>query len=265
VLAGAQWQCENKHSYDRAKAGYVNLLLANQKRSPEPGDSKEMIAARRAFLEAGHYQPLVNALAELIREHHFKPTLALFDAGCGEGYYLGKLVTLLSEPELAINAAGSDISKAAIEKAAKKYPHCQFAIASNFNLPVLNESQDVVLQVFAPGSAEETHRILTDGGLWLHVSPAEEHLAQLKAALYESPQQHSVDAELPTGFEEIKSTRLQFHFCLPELQIRRDLLLMTPYNWSVAEDALDSVLASMSEVGADFSVRVLRKCPKSEE
>lgn len=258
-LSGAQWQCENKHCYDRAKAGYVNLLLANQKRSPEPGDSKEMITARRAFLEQDHYLPLVSALADLIRQHHGKPTLALYDTGCGEGYYLGNIVSLLSQPELAISAAGSDISKAAIEKAAKKYPQLHFAIASNFNLPVPNDSQDMVLQVFAPGSAEEIHRILAVGGLWLHVSPAEEHLAQLKAALYETPQQHAVDAEIPAGFEELPGIRLRYEFSLPQLQSRKELLMMTPYYWSVEEGAMASVLERMSELSADFSIRVLRK------
>ena len=259
LLSGAQWQCENNHCYDRAKAGYVNLLLANQKRRPEPGDSKEMINARRAFLEEDHYLPLVNSLADLIRHQLDKSTLALYDAGCGEGYYLGKIVSLLSRPELTICAAGSDISKPAIEKAARKYQQLHFSIASNFNMPVPSDSQDVVLQVFAPGSAEEVHRILVFGGLWLHVSPAEEHLAQLKAALYQTPQQHKIDAEIPVGFEELPRARLRYEFRLPNLQSRKDLLMMTPYYWSVTEGAMASVLECMSELSADFSIRVLRK------
>jgi len=259
LLSGAQWQSENNHCYDKAKAGYVNLLLANQKRRPEPGDSKEMINARRAFLEEGHYLPLVNSIADLVGQHFHKPTLALYDAGCGEGYYLDKIVSLLRQPEIAICAAGSDIAKVAIEKAARKYKQVHFPIASNFNRPVPSESQDVVLQVFAPGSVEEIHRILAVGGLWLQVSPAEEHLAQLKAALYQTPQRHTVDAEIPAGFEELPRVRLQYEFSLPKLQSRKDLLMMTPYYWSVGEGAMGSVLEGMGELSADFSIRMLRK------
>ncbi len=64
--------------------GYVNLLPVQFKRSRDPGDSAEMMQARRAFLDAGHYQPLREAIAERLR--HYAPA-DLLDIGCGEGYY----------------------------------------------------------------------------------------------------------------------------------------------------------------------------------
>lgn len=261
MLAGRQWQCESSHSYDRAKAGYVNLLLANQKSSLEPGDNKEMMRARRAFLEADHYLPLVNTLAELLLQHLPAPSrmLSIHDAGCGEGYYLGRIAPLLEKSGAKIQASGSDISKAAIEMAAKRYQQLQFAIASNFNIPLASESQHVVLQVFAPGSEAELHRILYNAGLWLRVTPAEEHLTELRAALYQAPQQHSADAGIPDGFAELQHARLRFNFKLPDAQDRKALLMMTPYFWSVPEHGLDAVIDNMAELTADFSVRVLRK------
>ena len=262
ALSGKQWQCENRHSYDRAKAGYVNLLLANQKSRPDPGDNKAMMAARRAFLEQHHYLPLVRKLAEVIALQHPAKSLTIHDAGCGEGYYLHQLCSLLQTPDSVITAAGSDISRSAIEMAAKKYQTLQFAIASNFNIPVIGNSRDVVLHIFAPASAAEVLRILVPGGLWIRVTPAPEHLAELRAALYQTPQQHSADAEIPAGFEVLLQTSLQFNLNLPDLQSRKQLLMMTPYYWSVAAGAMDTVCEKMSTLSADFIVQVFRKAPQ---
>ena len=57
----SRWLCPNGHSFDRAAAGYVHLLPANQKHSKDPGDDKSMVAARSAFLEKGYYAPLRNS------------------------------------------------------------------------------------------------------------------------------------------------------------------------------------------------------------
>lgn len=60
--------CPLGHQFDRAKEGYVNLLPVQHKRSRDPGDSAEMMQARRAFLDAGHYQPLRDAVVDLLRQ-----------------------------------------------------------------------------------------------------------------------------------------------------------------------------------------------------
>ena len=55
------WHCENGHTFDVARQGYVNLLTVQQKHSLNPGDTREMVGARRQFLEAGYYLPLGKA------------------------------------------------------------------------------------------------------------------------------------------------------------------------------------------------------------
>ena len=80
--------CPARHSFDRAAAGYVHLLPPNRMHSKAPGDDREMVAARAAFLERGYYAPLRQALEELVLEasaHLEGPVL--LDSGCGEGYY----------------------------------------------------------------------------------------------------------------------------------------------------------------------------------
>lgn len=48
-ISNKMYRCSNKHTYDIAKEGYVNLLISNQKRSKNPGDSKEMVLSRIDF------------------------------------------------------------------------------------------------------------------------------------------------------------------------------------------------------------------------
>jgi len=71
-LEGRSYYCVNNHSYDISKEGYVNLLLANQKQSRDPGDSKEMLEARKSFLNRGYYKPLARAVASIIIKYKRK-------------------------------------------------------------------------------------------------------------------------------------------------------------------------------------------------
>src|SRR3954466_6778851 len=79
---GRTWRCAIGHSYDVAKEGYVNLLITHQRRQREPGDSAEMLRARRAFLDGGHYAPPKDAATAQLTDES-----SILDVGCGEGYY----------------------------------------------------------------------------------------------------------------------------------------------------------------------------------
>ena len=81
----AALKCPAGHSFDRAKEGYWHLLPVQNTRTKAPGDSKEMVAARRAFLSAGYYGVFGQALGELALEYGLpadeKSPLRLLDAG----------------------------------------------------------------------------------------------------------------------------------------------------------------------------------------
>ena len=117
------YRCPNGHSFDIAAAGYTHLLPANRKHSKAPGDDKEMVAARSAFLEQGYYLPLRRALEELactLTRDLSAPVL--LDSGCGEGWYTAGLFHALSAQGKQPQIAGVDISKFALKKAAKRLP-----------------------------------------------------------------------------------------------------------------------------------------------
>ena len=109
-------QCANKHTFDKAKAGYVNLLPVQFKKSKSPGDDKEMVRARRMFHEQKGYQPLKDTMCEILARYFASQSLentplTLYDAGCGEGSYLHACVKGLKESGFILDGAGSDISK----------------------------------------------------------------------------------------------------------------------------------------------------------
>ncbi len=125
------WQCQNRHSFDIARQGYVNLLPVQQKRSLQPGDTREQVLSRREFLEGGFYEPIVKALCELAGGCS-GPVL---DAGCGEGYYSTRLAEALGAELI-----GLDISKEAVRCAAAKYKSALWLCASAARLPVQDNS-----------------------------------------------------------------------------------------------------------------------------
>ncbi len=194
------YHCQNRHSFDLAKEGYLNLLPVQHKHSIEPGDSKQMMIARREFLEAGFYEPMAEAVALMVDANRPEgQTMRLLDLGCGEGYYSRKIAARC-EP---VALHGIDIAKAGIAAAAKKQPAARFIVASSNRLPYAGQYFDLVLRVFAPSNDDELKRVLKPSGLLLTVTPGPRHLWQLKEFIYADVKEHAPEAVLPHGFEQI--------------------------------------------------------------
>lgn len=257
------WACENGHSYDVAKEGYVNLLLAQHKNSKQPGDNKQMVNGRRAFLEQGFYQPLADVISEIFNQHLGTLTdqseVSFFDAGCGEGYYMAQVSQFCHQADIPIEFSGLDISKFAVQKAAKKYPKHHFAVASTFQLPLENDSQDAILQIFAPSSESEIHRVLKSNGIWITVNPAANHLFEFKQALYDKPTEHKAEQMTPAGFALAQQLNVSFVIKLSEPQQRENLLMMTPYYWSATAEKKHKLVDNLQQFTTDFDICVYTK------
>lgn len=222
----AGYVCQTGHTFDRAREGYVNLLPVQHKRSREPGDSPEMLAARRRFLERGHYRPLLNALIQTVQE--LSP-VRLLDLGCGEGYYAGALRAALPDSEVY----GLDISKTAVKMAARRYPDCAFAVAGSYSLPFVEGSFSHLLNVFAPLEAAEASRVLAGKGWLLRVSPGPAHLFGLKALLYDVPHPHPQATLELHGFQLQSQIPVRYVFTLQTPEELLELIQMTPYAWKL--------------------------------
>lgn len=224
------WQCQNRHSFDIARQGCVNLLPVQQKRSLQPGDTREQVLSRRDFLDGGFYAPIVEALCALA-EGCTGPVL---DAGCGEGYYSTRLADALGAELI-----GLDISKEAVRCAAAKYKNALWLCASAAHLPVKDGSIGLLTSLFAVTLPEEFHRVLRPGGAFIQVLAAEDHLLGLKSIIYPEllhKEKNTVPA-LP-GFTLQKSIPVRFAFTVEGQQVQ-NLLSMTPHVYRISKEGAD--------------------------
>ena len=230
-----QFICENGHSYDVAKQGYVNLLPVQHKRSKHPGDSKEMVVARTNFLSSGVYEPIAKKLADVTMSYlEHQSESYLMDAGCGEGYYFDYLFNTLqsSDGSNGCSFIGLDISKFAIIDAAKKNKNITWIVGTNRQPPIENKSVDIILCVFGFHSFEGFKAILKDNGKIILVEPGAEHLKELRDIIYSEvkvtePPDLNVAKEL--GFSLVDTQKLKFKTGkINNLEINQ-LLLMTPH------------------------------------
>jgi 23S rRNA (guanine745-N1)-methyltransferase len=223
------YSCPGGHSFDLARSGYLNLLLANQRRTKDPGDGKAMMAARAAFLDQGHYRPIAQALAEAVAAHP-RPE-AVVDIGCGEGYYLRRLRERLGPAAIL---CGLDISRHAAEAAARQDPSSLYLVASAHRMPVLGASLDVVVSNFSPTYPDELARVLRPGGRVVVGLPGPRHLFGLKAEIYAEPAEHAADPPWTDreDFTLLAESRVRYDLGMKNSRAIGDLLAMTPYFWS---------------------------------
>ncbi len=239
---GTSLQCSNHHSFDISSEGYVNLL-----RKKLPGDAKEMLVARRDFLAQGHYQALSNLINDLISTHiplsSSLPTI--LDAGCGEGYYLGRLQQSLLTHAYQTQYIGLDISKDAIRMAARRYKQAFFVVANiKERLVFVDDAMQVVLNIFAPRNPAEFARVLAPRGLLLVVIPGSDHLRQLRSTLHllniEEDKEQKVIAQFAPLFDFVASSPLSYTLEFGREEILQ-AVMMTPNYWHLSREIREGV------------------------
>lgn len=268
VLADRSCRCPNRHTYDLSSKGYVNLLPVNRRKSKDPGDNKQMLAARRRILEAGCFRKLSDAVASWAAELAAGTALqadrrfTLLEAGCGEGYYLECAEAALRGQGTESQLYGIDISKDAVAMAAGsgRDSGIRYAVASSRQLPVRTESVDGIFQIFAPHSDQEFSRVLRREGKLLTVIPGRHHLYGLKERLYPKPYLND-EAEHPyPSFAVEERVRIGDEIVLTDPSAIRDLVMMTPYFWKT-DPAMLEKLAEAGELRTqlEFVVTVYGK------
>jgi 23S rRNA (guanine745-N1)-methyltransferase len=217
--------CPRGHSFDMARQGYVDLTAG---RMPHVGDTAEMIADREAFLGAGHYDFIADAIAA--------PDGLLVDAGTGTGFYLAR--ALAGNPDAV--GLGLDVSKPALRRAAKAHPRAAAVLADVWRpLPIADGAAAMVLNVFAPRNGAEYSRILRPGGVLVVVTPAADHLGELMRGLIQvdPAKAERVGDALGAYFTATTATSLRRELRLSAAEART-LIGMTPAARHVPADAL---------------------------
>lgn len=173
TLLETSLKCCNRHSFDLAKFGYVNL-------SPQIKQSanydKENFQNRQQILEAGFYQAILEAVSDLLANSETSTTV--LDIGCGEGFYSRKLQESHSEKTFY----AFDISKDSVQIAAKSEPSwaVNWFVGDLARLPIKDASMDILLDIFSPANYGEFRRVLSKDGILIKVIPTENHLKEIR-------------------------------------------------------------------------------------
>ncbi len=243
--------CPLGHSFDLAKQGYVELSATP---IPHAGDSAEMVADRLAFLTAGHYDFIGDALITSAAVNGL-----VVDAGVGTGAYLARVV----QAQPAAVGLGLDVSKPALRRAAKAHPRVGAVRADLWReLPIADAGAALILNVFAPRNGAEFHRVLRPDGMLLVVTPAPEHLGELISAyamLQVDPDKADRVRESLGGYFVEQSVRL----CRRELKLSaaevRTLIGMTP-----SARHIDAASLPAGDIAVTAAVQVTTYRPRED-
>lgn len=246
--------CSAGHAFDRAKTGYVNLLAPRA--GGNHGDDRLMVRARRDFLETDSYSHLADTVSDLCVQYAV-PGVRLLDAGCGECWYTSRVRQALEHAGLSPKVFGVDISRDALIYGGKRDRTLELAVASVYSLPVADHGCDMVLSVFSPLAPDEFLRVLTPGGIFVQAYPLENHLWELKSAVYDNPYRNEVKEDVLPGFTLIdrRETRRVIH--LDSSAVIQNLFMMTPYYYKTSrEDQEKLQKLSQLDVSTEFAVCV---------
>lgn len=171
-----RWSCARGHSFDVARRGYVNLLQPQDRKSREPGDARAAVEARAELLAAGVGRAVVDELVRRVTAMHLPPRAVVLDLGSGTGDALGALAGAGS-----ITGIGIDLSTAAAEHAARRFPDLTWVVANaDRRLPIVDRSADVVLSLHGRRNPAECARVLKAGGRLVLAVPAPGDLVELR-------------------------------------------------------------------------------------
>ncbi|MBG9367960.1 putative RNA methyltransferase [Streptococcus sp. NLN64] len=211
--------CENRHSFDLAKQGYVNL--APQAKASQHYQ-KESFLARQAILEAGLYDPILEGLAQRIGK--LQPQ-SILDVACGEGFYSRQL-----ESRYSGNYYAFDLAKDSILLASKadSRQHIKWFVADLAKIPLESHSLDLILDIFSPANYQEFERLLQPQGTVLKVIPGSQHLIEIRKILgKEAYQPEDIDLHLKEQMQILDQEELTATYPLTP-PLREALLEMTP-------------------------------------
>ncbi len=233
ALSSSEAACPAGHNFDRAREGYLNLLVGGRLNSGTvPGDTAESLAARRRFLASGNYAPIAAALDDAVGELDG----VVLDVGCGEGYYTSHL--------RAARCCALDVSKQAIKMAARLLPSALSVVGSAYRLPFQDSSLDVVTSVFAPHPVEEFARVLRPGGRWVTITPGPQHLVEMHPAIADDGVSKAAERRRRRSEPLAQAATAQRCEFTVELNPAAgdDLFAMTPIRWQAgARPVLHSV------------------------
>jgi 23S rRNA (guanine745-N1)-methyltransferase len=256
ALDSAAVRCDAGHSFDVARQGYVTLLPGTPRAGS--GDSAQMVSAREAFLGAGHFEPLAEALVDAAETGGDGCVL---DLGAGIGWQLARVLD--SQPER--QGIALDVSRPALQRAARAHRRIGAVGCDIWGaLPVRSAAAGLVLNVFAPRNGEAMARVLSPDGLLVVAIPTPRHLGELTGPLgllsVDSRKPERLERELGPGLELRSSEEREWRMSLGPGDLEA-LVMMGPSGFHADRNELRARIAGLPEpveVGASVTLSAWR-------
>jgi 23S rRNA (guanine745-N1)-methyltransferase len=254
--------CSNRHCFDIAKHGYLNLLSRGNLTKYD----KQVFEHRRLIGKGGLFNPLHVAVSQMImNQHSSNDLISILDAGCGEGSHLNNIRLEISQNKnIATLAVGIDISKEGIRMAASEYSDAIWCVADIANCPFANRQFKFILNILSPANYSEFQRLISDHGLVIKVVPNRDYLMELREIFYSGSDKQVYSNFLTTSHfnEQIKLVDVQnirYQVNLGESLIE-PLLGMTPLSWGASNERIEKVLQmNLKQVTMDFKILIGKK------
>lgn len=256
LIDDARLVCEQNHSFDISRQGYVNL-------APQAHTTKydrALFEARNTMMTSGFFDPLVERLTNFIQSHvEGKESAAILDAGSGEGSHLAHIIGQLDEG--IVSGIGIDLAKEGVAKAAKNYPGHGWLVADLANCSFQDRSFDVLLNILSPANYQEFTRLLKEDGLFIKVVPEKDYLKQLRSLFYEESERERESnpvTSVSAHFNKVQTERVTYDFPLNAILVK-SLIRMTPLTWGASDEKIEQALsADLPVVTIDFTVIIGR-------
>lgn len=251
ALNGSSLRCGQNHCFDISSRGYVNVVPQHRQAVDKYDD--KLFAARSEIMHGPYYEPLRDCIAQLIASHHAPQDGLLVDAGCGEGTHTEEMARRFP----AMHVFGTDISRAAVQRAAAGVTCANWLVCDVKNLPFQPHSADVVLDILTPADYREFKRILKPGGLLIKVFPDNGYLQEIRTAIAPYLQSGNgydsavVGDYLTDRATVVESRTVRATYALTP-QASRAFLRMTPMTFSVPQAVLDGI--TLSEITVALNV-----------
>jgi 23S rRNA (guanine745-N1)-methyltransferase len=260
-VSGGVVRCEQWHSFDVARHGYVNLTPGDAR--PGRGDTAAMIVARRDFLSKGHYAPIAREVVGISERSADTVSGCLVDLGAGTGHYLAAVLDRLNERV----GIALDVSKFAARVAAGEHPLIGAVVSDVWGrLPVRSDSAALVLNIFSPRNAAEAHRILRPDGTLVVVTPTPDHMRELVGALdlisVDESKEERLRAHLDPHFEPTATVLCEFKVKLEQSDVEA-FVAMGPSAWHADAATMTDRIRNLSipiVATASVTVTAYRKC-----
>ncbi len=251
ALVESSLKCSNRHSFDLAKFGYVNL--APQIKQSANYD-KENFQNRQQILEAGFYQNILKGISDILAT---KPSAkTVLDIGCGEGFYSRKLQESHSDKTFY----AFDISKDSVQIAAKSEANwaVNWFVGDLARLPIKDTSMDILLDIFSPANYGEFRRVLSQNGILIKVIPTENHLKEIRQMVQDQlTKKDYSNQDIKEHFQEhfsIQSSQTASLIKPITAEQRQALLSMTPLLFHVDQTKIDWTQLTEITIEAEFLV-----------